>query len=88
MGIIAWIVLGAIAGFIANMLTGADEGVLRKIVLGIIGALVGGFIAGSVMGLADISGLNIASVAVAVVGAVLVIALVRMISGSRTTARL
>ena len=46
MGIIAWIVLGAIAGFIATFITGTREGILMTIILGIVGALVGGFLAG------------------------------------------
>ena len=46
MGLIAWIVVGAIAGFIATFITGTREGVLMTIVLGIVGALVGDFLAG------------------------------------------
>ena len=88
MGIIAWIVLGAIAGFLANMLMGTREGLLMTIVLGIVGAVVGGFVAGSLLHLADVTGLNVTSVVVAVFGAVIVIALARLLSGSRTTARL
>ena len=45
MGIISWIVLGAIAGFIANLIVGGGEGVIGTIILGIVGAVVGGFIA-------------------------------------------
>ena len=88
MGIIAWIVLGAIAGWIANLLMDSSEGVLGTVLLGIVGAVVGGFIAGSVLGLADITGLNISSIAVAVLGAVIVIAVVRMATHSRSSVRL
>ncbi|HVA86666.1 MAG TPA: GlsB/YeaQ/YmgE family stress response membrane protein [Candidatus Saccharimonadales bacterium] len=88
MGIIAWIVLGAIAGFIANLIVGSREGLVMTIVLGIVGALIGGFIAGSVLHLADVTGLNLESIAVAVLGAVIVIAVARMAMGSRTPARL
>jgi uncharacterized membrane protein YeaQ/YmgE (transglycosylase-associated protein family) len=49
MGIIAWIVLGAIAGFIANLIMGSHEGLVMMVVLGIVGALVGGFVAGTVL---------------------------------------
>ena len=49
MGIIAWIVLGAIAGYITNLIMGGKEGVIETIILGIVGAVVGGFIAGTVL---------------------------------------
>ena len=49
MGIIAWIVLGAIAGFITNLLMGGGEGVIATVLLGIIGAVVGGFLIGTVL---------------------------------------
>ena len=73
MGIFAWIVLGAIAGFIANLIMGSREGLIMMIVLGIVGALVGGFIAGTVLKVADVTGLNLESLVVAVFGAVVVI---------------
>lgn len=82
MGIIAWIVLGAIAGFIANQVMGAREGVVMTIVLGIVGALIGGYLAGTVLGVADVTGLNIESIIVAVVGAVILIFVVRAVTGS------
>ena len=49
MGIISWIVLGAIAGFLANMVIGGNEGVLGTILLGIVGAVVGGYVAQAVL---------------------------------------
>ncbi|GAC1669011.1 MAG: GlsB/YeaQ/YmgE family stress response membrane protein [Candidatus Limnocylindrales bacterium] len=84
MGIIAWIVLGAIAGFITNMIMGGKEGVIPTIILGIVGAIVGGYIAGTVLKIADVTGLNLTSIIVAVVGAIIVVALYRMVSGRRT----
>jgi len=83
MGIIAWIVLGAAAGFIANMIMGSREGLGMMIVLGIVGAVVGGYIAGTVLKLADVTGLNPESLAVAVFGAIVVIFVVRVFTGSR-----
>ncbi len=83
MGIIAWIVLGAIAGFIANLIMGSREGLVMMVVLGIVGALVGGFVAGTVLHVADVTGLNLESLVVAVVGAIIVIAVARMVMGSR-----
>ncbi len=88
MGIIAWIVLGAIAGFIANMIMGTREGLLMMIVLGIVGAVVGGFVAGTVLKLADVTGINIESIVVAVIGAIIVIAVARALGGGRSGARL
>ena len=84
MGIIAWIVLGAIAGWITNMIMGGREGVIATIILGIIGGLVGGWLAGSVLGVADVTGVNITSIIVAVVGAVIVVAIYRAMMGRRT----
>ena len=82
-GIIAWIVLWAIAGFIANLIAGGNEGILGTILLGIVGAVVGGFIAGSVLGLADITGLNMSSILVAIFGAVVVLVVWHAVAGRR-----
>ena len=84
MGIIAWIVLGAIAGFIANLIMGTREGLLMMIVLGIVGAVVGGFIWGTVMHAADVTGVNPESIVVAVIGAVIVIAVAQAMGGRRS----
>jgi uncharacterized membrane protein YeaQ/YmgE (transglycosylase-associated protein family) len=83
MGIIAWIVLGAIAGFIANALMGNREGLLMTIILGIVGAVVGGWLAGTVLGVADVTGINVESIVVSVIGAILVVAVYRAVSGRR-----
>jgi uncharacterized membrane protein YeaQ/YmgE (transglycosylase-associated protein family) len=85
MGILAWIVLGAIAGFIANMIYGGNEGVIGTVLLGIVGAVVGGFLAGTVLKVADVTGINIESIVVSVVGAIIVLAVARMLSGRRAT---
>jgi uncharacterized membrane protein YeaQ/YmgE (transglycosylase-associated protein family) len=84
MGIIAWIVLGAIAGFITNLIMGTREGLLMMVVLGIVGAVVGGFIAGTVLKLADVTGVNPESIVVAVIGAVIVVAIAQAMGGRRT----
>jgi uncharacterized membrane protein YeaQ/YmgE (transglycosylase-associated protein family) len=86
MGLLAWIVLGAIAGFIANMIFGGNEGVIGTIILGIVGAVVGGFLAGTVLKVADVTGLNIESIAVSVVGAIVVLAVARAFTARRVTA--
>ena len=82
-GIVAWIVVGAIAGFITNMIMGGGEGVIGTILLGIVGAVVGGWLAGSVLKVADVTGINIESIVVAVFGAVIVVALYRMFTRRR-----
>ena len=86
MGIIAWIVLGAIAGFITNLIMGGKEGVIGTIILGIVGAVVGGYLAGTVLKVADVTGINVESIVVAVIGAVIVVAGYQMVMGRRTTA--
>ena len=86
MGIIAWIVLGAIAGFITNLIMGGKEGVIGTIILGIVGAVVGGYLAGTVLKVADVTGINVESIVVAVIGAVIVVAGYRIVMGRRTTA--
>ena len=83
MGIVAWIVVGAIAGFITNMIMGGGEGIIGTILLGIVGAVVGGWLAGTVLKVADVTGINIESIVVAVFGAVIVVALYRMFSRRR-----
>jgi uncharacterized membrane protein YeaQ/YmgE (transglycosylase-associated protein family) len=91
--IIAWIVLGAIAGYIAGMLVKGDEGlgVIGHIVLGIVGALVGGFLVGNVLrigtGGAGDGDINITSIIVSVIGAVLVVLVVGWFNGSRRRGR-
>jgi uncharacterized membrane protein YeaQ/YmgE (transglycosylase-associated protein family) len=83
MGWIAWIVVGAIAGFLANMIVGSREGLLKTIILGIVGGLVGGFIATSVLKFGTVNGLNLESVAIATAGAVAVLLLVNFGTGKR-----
>jgi uncharacterized membrane protein YeaQ/YmgE (transglycosylase-associated protein family) len=71
MSIVAWIILGLIAGFIASKLVNkSGEGILLDIVLGIVGAVVGGYVF-QMFGHSGVTGLNIYSLFVAVVGAVL-----------------
>lgn len=84
MGILAWIVLGAIAGFITNLIMGGGEGVILTILLGIVGAIVGGWLAGTVLKVADVTGINLESIIVAVVGAIIVVIVYRMVAGRRT----
>jgi uncharacterized membrane protein YeaQ/YmgE (transglycosylase-associated protein family) len=83
MGLIAWIVVGAIAGFLASHLMRARESLLMMIVLGIVGGLVGGFVAASVLKMGSVDGINIESIAIATLGAIAVIYVVHLATGSR-----
>jgi uncharacterized membrane protein YeaQ/YmgE (transglycosylase-associated protein family) len=78
MGIIAWLILGVVAGLIASALTGSREGLLVDVGIGIVGAFIGGFIA-SLVGHAGVTGLNVWSLFIAVVGAVILILVVRAV---------
>jgi uncharacterized membrane protein YeaQ/YmgE (transglycosylase-associated protein family) len=81
MSILAWIVLGLIAGFIASKIyVGTGQGVLMDIVLGIVGAVVGGYLF-DMLGAGGITGFNIWSMLVAIVGAVLVLWIYHAVSG-------
>jgi uncharacterized membrane protein YeaQ/YmgE (transglycosylase-associated protein family) len=83
MGILAWIVLGLIAGFIASKIVNhTGSGILMDIVLGVVGALAGGFVF-SLFGAVGVTGFNIYSMLVAVVGAVVVLWLYHMLIGRR-----
>lgn len=83
MSILVWIVLGLIAGFIASKIVNkSGEGVLLDIVLGIVGAVVGGFLFNT-FGAAGVTGFNIWSIFVAVIGAVILLVLYHAIIGRR-----
>lgn len=73
MSFLAWIILGLIAGFIGSKLVNKrGEGILLDIILGIVGAVVGGWVF-TMFGASGVTGLNVYSLLVAVVGAVLVL---------------
>ena len=80
MGIILWIVFGAIAGWIASMIMGtnAQQGSIANIVIGIVGAVIGGFVM-SFFGSAGVSGFNVYSLLVAILGSVILIWLARLV---------
>ena len=88
MGIIAWLIVGAIAGYLAGFLVRGDEslGVIGHIVLGIVGALVGGFLAGVLTGGNDyITGINVTTIVVATIGAVIAVVGYNAIRGRSRT---
>ncbi len=84
MSIIGWLLLGLIAGFIGSKLVNkSGEGLILDIVLGIVGAVVGGFLFTS-FGASGVTGFNLYSMLVAVVGAVVVLVIYHAIFGRRT----
>ena len=88
MSIIAWIILGAIAGYVAGFLVKGDEGlgIVGHIILGIVGALVGGFLASVLFGSQPIDGpFDLSSIVVSVIGAVLVVLAAGLLTGGRRT---
>ena len=83
MSILAWIILGLVAGFIASMLVNRRGGSLvLDLLLGVVGAFAGGFIF-TRLGYAGVSGLNIYSIIVATLGAVVVLFIYHMVEGRR-----
>jgi uncharacterized membrane protein YeaQ/YmgE (transglycosylase-associated protein family) len=73
MGFLAWIVLGLIAGFLGSKIVNKrGEGLVVDILLGVVGAIVGGWLAGF-FGLAGVSGVNLYSILIATLGAVVVL---------------
>ena len=88
MSIIAWIILGAIAGYLAGFFVRGDEGlgVIGHIVLGIVGALVGGFLASVLFNTKPIDGaFDISSIVVAAIGAIIVVLVVDLVTGRTRT---
>jgi uncharacterized membrane protein YeaQ/YmgE (transglycosylase-associated protein family) len=87
MGFIPWIVVGAIAGFVASKIMGSNEGLLMMIILGIVGGLVGGWVATNVLKIGSVDGLNVESIVIATLGAIGVILVARALGGSRGRSR-
>jgi uncharacterized membrane protein YeaQ/YmgE (transglycosylase-associated protein family) len=84
MSIIAWLILGALAGIIAEKLTASSFGILISTVIGIVGALLGGFLAKAVFGVDSLDNFfDISTWLTAIIGAVVLILIVRLVSGRR-----
>ena len=82
MSVLAWILLGLVAGFLGSKLINkTGEGVFLDIILGIVGAVVGGYVF-SMFGAHGVTGLNIYSLVVAVVGSILILVIYHAIRGS------
>lgn len=83
--IITWIIVGLIAGWLASLVVrGSGLGIVGDIIVGIIGGVIGGIIL-SLIGGPGVTGFNIWSVIVAFVGAVILLLIVRLFTGSRAT---
>lgn len=80
MGILSWLILGAVAGWIASMFTGNNQrmGLAANIIVGIIGSFIGGFVF-SLLGGHGVTGLNLWSLIVAVAGSVILLTIVNAI---------
>ena len=86
MGIISWIILGLIAGFIGSKIADKQgQGFWLNMALGIVGALVGGFLF-TFFGASGVTGLNLYSMIVAIVGAIVVLLIYNAVAGSRSRA--
>jgi uncharacterized membrane protein YeaQ/YmgE (transglycosylase-associated protein family) len=86
MSFLAWIVLGLIAGFIASKIVNkSGEGVILDIILGIVGAVVGGWLFNT-FGHMGVTGLNLYSILVAIVGAIIVLIIYHALAGARSRA--
>jgi uncharacterized membrane protein YeaQ/YmgE (transglycosylase-associated protein family) len=84
MEILTWIIFGALAGWIASLLMGtnAEQGALANVVVGIIGAFIGGFIMRAI-GSSGVTGFNLASLFVAVLGAVILLGIFKLVDGNQ-----
>ncbi len=85
MGILSWIVVGLIAGWLAGLIVkGKGYGCIGDIVVGVIGGLLGGWIASYFFHMGDaMSGINLQSIIIAFIGAVILVILLRLLSGKR-----
>jgi len=85
MTIVAWLVVGLIAGWLASqVMRGGGYGLIGDIIVGVVGALLGGFLATTLLKMPNpVNGINVTSILVAFIGAVILIAILRMVSGRR-----
>jgi uncharacterized membrane protein YeaQ/YmgE (transglycosylase-associated protein family) len=88
-GILAWLVVGLIAGWLAgNVMGGGGYGLVGDIIVGIIGAVVGGYLAATFLNMPDaVNGINVTSILVAFAGAVVLLFALRLLGGSRRSRR-
>ncbi len=84
MGILSWIIVGLIAGWLAGLVMHTGYGIIGDIIVGVIGGLLGGFIAQALFNLpSGVNGINVPSIIIAFIGAVILVAILRAIRGPR-----
>ena len=85
MGILLWIIFGALVGWIASIImrTDEDQGAVMNIIVGIVGAFIGGGLS-SLLGGPEVSGFNLGSIIIATIGAIVLIFFVQMFTGNRS----
>lgn len=83
MGWVAWIVVGAIAGFLASKLVGSNEGLIMMIVYGIVGGLLGGWVAANVFKIGSMDSISIESILIATIGAAVLLLVMNKAGGMR-----
>ena len=83
MGLLSWLVVGLIAGFLAGVvMKGGGYGLIGDIIVGVIGGLLGGWISVNLLNLGDMTGINLGSILIAFVGAVILLLVLRLIKRS------
>ncbi len=85
MGIITWVILGSLSGWIVSMIAGTNEqqGFLGNIIVGILGAVIGGFLANKLFD-AEVTGLNLKSIAIAILGGLIFVLIWGALTGSKS----
>ena len=87
MGILSWIVVGLIAGWLATRVMRGGYGLIGDIIVGAVGAVIGGFLAATFLKMPNaVNGINVTSILVAFVGAVILLAILRAVGGRRRLA--
>ncbi len=85
MSILSWLVVGLIAGWLAGLIMkGRGYGVIGDIVVGIVGALIGGFLASALFGGDYLTGINVSTILVALLGAIVLVWILRVLPGRRS----
>jgi uncharacterized membrane protein YeaQ/YmgE (transglycosylase-associated protein family) len=84
MSLIAWLLVGILAGWLAERITGRDHGLLTNLIVGVAGAFIGGLMVSSLLGFSYVEGFNLPSIVVATLGAVILLAVFGVFQGRRT----
>ena len=85
MSLIAWLVVGILAVWLAERITGRDHGLLTNLIVGVAGAFIGGLMVSSLLGFRYVEGFNLPSIVVATLGSVVLLAVFGIFQGRRTS---